>query len=280
MPSQPLHFVLMRQPLLNAPPVVLWLIGALIALHVGRVILPPPWPDVFIEEFAFFPGRYSEEFLATAGLPQPGLLAKLLPFVGHQFLHGGFGHLAINCLTLLAFGPVVAKRMGPLKFLLFFLCCGVVAAAAHLVVFFGEAQLVVGASGAASGVLAASVRIFYGRINLGRAVPAPLFSSAVIIFTIAITAANYIGGVLNVWGTDAQGVAWVAHDAGHFAGLIAIGWVWPRSSDGAEVLDGKPSAAVARSASGPSSLKARLLSSTSANVRAPMPGKEGGAVRS
>ncbi len=75
-------------------------------------------------EFAFIPARYSEAALAASGIPAPGLVGQVVPFVSYMFLHGDYTHLAINCLWLLAFGPIVAKRLKTRRFLLFFLFAG------------------------------------------------------------------------------------------------------------------------------------------------------------
>src|SRR5262245_29175030 len=46
-----------REPFLNAPATIFWLIGALVVAHVVRVILPSPWPESLLFEFAFIPAR-------------------------------------------------------------------------------------------------------------------------------------------------------------------------------------------------------------------------------
>ena len=219
-----------REPFLNAPATIFWLIGALVAAHVARVLAPPPWPDYLLFEFAFIPARYSEAALAASGSPAPGLVGQVVPFVSYMFLHGDYTHLGINCLWLLAFGPIVAKRLKTGKFLLFFVLSGVVSAVAHLVVYFGAVEQVVGASGAVSGLMGAAIRIFYGRLYFGRDTPpgqtpplAPLFSRPILGFTAVWLVANFLAGITGLGLTDATtSVAWVAHLGGFFAGLLGI----------------------------------------------------------
>src|SRR5262245_38265715 len=219
-----------REPFLNAPATIFWLIGVLTAAHVARVLAPPPWPDYILFKFAFIPARYSEAALAAAGIPMPGLADQIIPFVSYMLLHGNYTHLGINSLWLLAFGPIVAKRLKTGKFLLFFVFCGIVSAAVHLAVYFGDAQPVVGASGGISGLMGAAIRIFYGRLYYrhgvapGQTIPlAPLFSRPTIGFTFIWLVANFIAGVTGVGLTDeTTTVAWVAHLGGYFAGLLAI----------------------------------------------------------
>jgi len=219
-----------REPFLNAPATIFWLIGALVAAHVARVMAPAPWPDVLLFEFAFIPARYSEAALAASGIPAPGLVDQIIPFVSYMFLHGDYTHLAVNSLWLLAFGPIVAKRLKTGKFLLFFLLCGIVSAAVHLGVYFGAVEQVVGASGAVSGLMGAAIRIFYGRLFFGRDMPAgqtpplaPLFSRPILGFTAVWLVANFVAGVTGLGlASPGASVAWVAHLGGYFAGLLAI----------------------------------------------------------
>ena len=227
-----------REPFLNAPATIFWLIGILVAAHVVRVTLPAPWPEYLLFDFSFIPARYS---LAASGIPEPGLLDRIIPFISYMFLHGDYVHLGFNSVWLLAFGPIVAKRLKATRFLLFFLLCGILAALTHLVVYFGAVEQVVGASGAVSGLMGAAIRIFYGRLFYGRRTPqgeapplAPVFSRAILGFTIVWLIANFVAGVTGLGLSDTTAsIAWVAHLGGYFAGLFAI-TVFDRSSFRAE----------------------------------------------
>jgi membrane associated rhomboid family serine protease len=205
------------QPLLNAPASVLWLIGALLATHAIRVLLPGDLPDVILLRYAFIPERYSgaPEFAADT------LFQRALPFVSHIFLHANLGHVFVNSLWLLAFGPVVARRLGALKFLSFFLLCGVAGAAAHLAVYWGSVGAVVGASGAIAGLMGGGMRLVYsGFYGLPLA---PIFSQRIVVFSLMWTAVNVVTGVVGFGaGEEVMLVAWVVHLGGYFAGLFAI----------------------------------------------------------
>jgi membrane associated rhomboid family serine protease len=219
-----------REPFLNAPGTIFWLIGALVLAHVGRVLAPQPLPEVLLFEFSFIPARYSETALAASGIPEPTFVGKAVPFVSYMFLHGDYTHLAINSLWLLAFGPIVARRLRTGKFLLFFAFCGIASAAAHLAVYFAALDQVVGASGGVAGLMGAAIRIFYGRLYFGRDVPqgaivplAPLISRPIVGFTLVWLIVNFIAGATGLGLTDATAsVAWVAHLGGYFAGLLGI----------------------------------------------------------
>ncbi len=230
-----------REPFLNAPATIFWLIGAVAVAHIGRVLAPSPWPQQLLFDFAFIPARYSEVARVANDIATPSFAEQAIPFVSYMFLHGDYTHLVFNSLWLLAFGPIVAKRLKTTKFLLFFLFCGIVSAALHLAVYFGAAVPVVGASGGVAGLMAAAIRIFYGRLMFARDMPAgetpplaPLRSRPILVFTAVWLVANFVAGVTGFGLTDAAtSIAWVAHLGGYFAGLFGI-WVFDRFAFGTE----------------------------------------------
>jgi membrane associated rhomboid family serine protease len=207
-----------RQPAFNVPAVVLGLIGLLAAAHGLRLMLPPAQSADFVGAYAFIPAR----------LLFPGSLwDKAVPFVSYMALHGDWAHVGINCLWLLAFGPIVARRFGAPLFLLFFLICGVAAAALFLAFDWGGADPVVGASGAISGLMAAGIRLLPGLAPWARpaeAPMAPLLSRQVLGFTAVWVVMNMVVGL---WGLGmvpaGQAIAWQAHLGGYFAGLLLAG---------------------------------------------------------
>src|SRR3954462_3949038 len=220
-----------RQPIFRAPPVVMWLIGALAGLHVLRLLLPAARAQDMIYEYALIPARYSHAFVAAqSGLSEswPGtMLERAVPFLSYMGLHNDWTHLAINCLWLLAFGPVVARRQGPLLFLVFFLVCGVAGALTYVALNWGSPVPVVGASGAISGLMAAALRMLPGQApwaEPGTAPLAPLFSRQILIFTLVWAAINIVAGVtgLGVGGQSGL-IAWQAHLGGFLAGLLLCG---------------------------------------------------------
>ena len=207
-----------REPFLIAPASVLWLIGVILAAHVGRIVLPGDWPDFILNAVAFIPARY-------AGRPEfagDTVFQQALPFVGHIFLHSNFTHVGVNCLWLLAFGPVVARRLKTLKFLLFFLFCGIAGALTQLAVYWGSPDAVVGASGAIAGLMGGGMRMVYGRLYHARL--APILSQQMLMFSLIWTIVNVVTGVIGLGlSEEFVLVAWVVHLGGYFAGLLAIG---------------------------------------------------------
>lgn len=85
--------------------------------------------------------------------------------VTSMFLHGGWGHLIGNLLFFWVFGNNVEDSMGRLRFLAFYLICGLIAAGAHLAIDPASPVPTVGASGAISGILGAYL-ILYPRVRV------------------------------------------------------------------------------------------------------------------
>ena len=111
-----------NEPFLRLP----WPVGALaalmIAIEAALYFLPIVTANRIVIEYGLVPARYSNavSFLAAYGVNGGSLLDKALPFITYIFLHGGWAHVLINSVWLLAFGPVVAKRFGAMRFFLFF----------------------------------------------------------------------------------------------------------------------------------------------------------------
>jgi membrane associated rhomboid family serine protease len=194
-----------REPFINAPWAVTLLVGALLALHGLRVAFGLP-PDPF---------AFTSDDLAAH---------RWMGLVSYQFTHGSWLHVLMNAAGTLVFGAPLARLMGSgprgaAAFLLFFLVCGVISALGYVPFAGVPAWSLVGCSGAASGLFAATVRIAEGRGRLG-----PLFGATVIQTTIVFSIANAILGLSGLTpGAGGMPVAWQAHIAGYLAGLILVG---------------------------------------------------------
>ncbi len=144
-----------------------------------------------------------------------------LTLITSMFLHGGFLHLGGNMLYLWIFGNNVEDAMGHMRFLLFYLACGIAAALAEGIVNPHSALPMVGASGAISGVLAAYVLI-YPRARVTVIIPL-----GILLYPTKVSAVYVVGfwfvlqllnGVVATAGTP--GTAWWAHVGGFAAGLL------------------------------------------------------------
>src|SRR5688500_10571310 len=95
-----------------------------------------------------------------------------------MFLHGGWGHILGNALFLWVFGNNIEDSMGHVRFLVFYLVCGVAAALAHVLVDPASPVPTVGASGAISGVLGAYL-VLYPRVRVKTLIPIIVFFTIV-----------------------------------------------------------------------------------------------------
>ncbi len=216
-----------RQPIFRAPSVVLWLIGALAALHLARVTQPEDQSERLVYTFGLYPLRYSRAFLESH-MANPGTVwERAVPFISYMGLHNDWTHLVINCLWLLAFGPIVARRFGAALFLVFFTVCGVAGALAYLAFNWASPVPVVGASGAISGLMAAALRMLPGQAPWalpGETPLAPIFSRQILIFTAVWVAINLLTGITGLgMGGESGLIAWQAHLGGFVTGLLLCG---------------------------------------------------------
>ena len=146
-----------------------------------------------------------------------------------MFMHGGIAHIAGNMLFLWIFGDNIEDRLGHIKYLIFYLLCGVIASLAHVfatgVFATDERSLLVpslGASGAISGVLGG-----YILLHPKRRVTVILFrflTDVPAYVAIGIWFAFQLISGLGMLGSGSQqgGVAYAAHIGGFIAGLVLI----------------------------------------------------------
>ncbi len=149
---------------------------------------------------------------------------NVLSLVSHMFLHGSWMHIIGNLWFMWIFGNNVEDAMGHLRFALFYLLCGLAAAALQIVASPASAIPMVGASGAIGGVMGAYV-VLYPRVNVHM-----LFWFGFYVTTFAIPAAWMLGywfalqmlGGLGSLGGEGGGVAFWAHVGGFAAGAGLI----------------------------------------------------------
>jgi len=223
-----------RQPILNAPSVVVWLLGLFAIIHLGRTPLSDVQDGWLIELLAFIPARLARGGAEFYG----GQDAAITQFLTHMFLHGDATHLLVNSAWFLAFGTSVARRTGPVRFVAFFLLCGIGGALFYWACNIGRPSPMIGASGAISGLMGASFRFLFGPLReldgdaiAGEAMQPPLLSLRDTLREQRILAA--IGGwtllnVLFAWGAagmlDGVNIAWEAHVGGFYMGLLTFSY--------------------------------------------------------
>ncbi len=196
-------------------PWVTWcLIGVNVTIFLYLWWLPDDLRLKVLYLYGLVPARYTHpEWAAWVGLdPQ-----DYWPFFTNLFLHGGWLHILFNAWLLWIFGDNVEDRMGPGRFLVYYLLCGLIANAVHLAINPDSTIAAVGASGAIAGVLAAYFYLFpYARVivwifpfPLFVPVPAILFLGLWVIFQ--AYQATAVGGA---------GAAWWGHLGGFAAGFL------------------------------------------------------------
>jgi membrane associated rhomboid family serine protease len=143
--------------------------------------------------------------------------------VTSMFLHGGLFHLLGNMLFLYIFGDNVEDRLGHLRYIVFYLLCGVAAGAAQALSSPDSAVPMVGASGAIAGVLGAYLLFFPGA-RVVTLVPIFFFLQVLEIPAVFFLGLWFLGQFLlgvSSLGTHAAagGVAFWAHIGGFVAGM-------------------------------------------------------------
>ena len=203
-----------RQPIFNAPwPAVL----ATLVIVVGYFFQTFFFQNWLLRTYAF-----SSQALAE------GRWQTLFTSI---FLHGTWAHALMNAGAALAFGTPVARYFGSslrgaLVFLVFYLLCGALAGLGYGMSNPGSSALMIGASGAVSGLMGAGVRLL-----AGRGLPGPYFSPPVVSMTIGWIVVNLLLAIVGFApGLGNAGVAWEAHIFGYLAGLLLIG-VFGRLAD-------------------------------------------------
>jgi len=184
---------------------------ALIALNVGLFLAYWPFGSDetamgLFQRWGLVPLRLSDGEGGTA------LLAAL-------FLHGGWLHLGLNMLFLRIFGDNLEEELGSLRFLGFYLACGVLGGLVHWVMAPGSAVPVIGASGAVAGVMGGYLLLFpRARVDV--------LLWYVVGFRMLVLPAWLLLGLwlmLQIWGgvsvpANGAGVAFWAHIGGFLAG--------------------------------------------------------------
>jgi membrane associated rhomboid family serine protease len=144
-----------------------------------------------------------------------------------MFLHGSWGHVISNAMFLWVFGNNVEDHMGRLRFLLFYLLCGLAAAGTHLLLDPASPIPTVGASGAISGALGAYL-LMYPRAPVKMFIP-PLFllrfpAWLVLCWWFALQFLSGLPQLLDPSPSLSGGVAVWAHVGGFVCGLALSRW--------------------------------------------------------
>lgn len=215
-------------PIFNLPNVILFFLLVLVAAHVLRdLILTDDQNLLVLINGAFIPQRYVFSYADQN-------LAYFTTPITYSLLHGSYGHLAVNSLWLAAFGSVVARRFGIVRFLCFWVLSALASVAFFAALNWGAAVPVIGASGVVSALMGAATRFAFpmgGRFVRDKAhfLPRQSFMDAFRNKTVLI----YLGfwfviSLLPAFGIGATGetsaIAWEAHIGGFLFGFLFFGF--------------------------------------------------------
>jgi membrane associated rhomboid family serine protease len=244
-------------PAFNVPGAVLFLIIVFALVHLYRANLG--FMDDFrvLTEDGFTPSRLA---LALGWRDQTEILKSIMQLpdaarpataflqagldagsgvwsslVSYAFLHGDLAHVTLNSLWFLAFGSVVARRLGTMLFLLFFAVTAALSALAYAALNMDSVIPLIGASGAISAAMGASMLLPFQSRRFGPPQPAeaaplmPLLqaigSRRVVFMTLSWVFINLLFGLginLGGDGQEAANVAWEAHIAGFIVGFLLL----------------------------------------------------------
>ena len=222
-------------PTLRTPVMTYLLLALMVATWVWfeRAGTQPVVLAMRVCDFGMVPGELTHRAPIGSGIQiGPGMACVIdaLPInvftpITSMFLHGSWGHLLGNALFFWVFGNNVEDSMGRFRFLVFYLLCGLVAAATHVALNPASAIPTVGASGAISGVLGAYL-VLYPRVRVRMYFP-PIFVFHVVAWLVLLYwfAVQVLTGLpeLNPMRREVSGgVAVWAHVGGFVAGVLLV----------------------------------------------------------
>jgi membrane associated rhomboid family serine protease len=220
---------------LQRPPIVTW---ALIAVNIIIFLFEigsDETAKAILASFAANPAAITRDIQTTGPIPPEVTLLTSM------FLHGGWGHLLGNMVYLWVFGDDIEEALGPLRFLIFYLLCGIIAALVFVAFNMHSNTPLIGASGAISGVLAAYLLL------------RPCARVTVFVLRVVVRVRAY--WVIGAWAllqifllaqhSDDDAVAYLAHVGGLAAGAILFLVMRPAGVELFECVDpaDKPAAA-------------------------------------
>ena len=230
----------------NFPPIVKNLIIINVLVWVAQQMFDPKYH--ITEKIALYPIMPSQLRDILAKSPDFADYFGFHPFqiATHMFAHGPLYHILFNMFALWMFGRILENVWGPKRFLLFYLLCGIGAAACHLIIQYfrceellqvflanprdprigsleGALSTAVGASGAIMGVLAAFAYLFPNTELYIMFIPIPIKAKWAVIAMVAI---DLFGGVATISGDN---IAHFAHLGGAITGFILV-LIWNKTN--------------------------------------------------
>jgi membrane associated rhomboid family serine protease len=212
---------------------------AIIAANIGSWLLiqgagfNEPVLAASVCNYGMVPGEVTRLAEVGSGIPLGNGMACIIdteavnrftPFTS-MFLHGSWAHLIFNMLYFWVFGNNIEDSMGRARFFVFYLVCGLAAAAAHILIDPASPVPTVGASGAISGIMGAYL-ILYPKIRVRMFIP-PFFlfhirAWLVLLWWIFGQLLSGLPELMRLRPEVSSGVAFWAHIGGFVAGLVLV----------------------------------------------------------
>ncbi len=172
--------------------------------------------DAFVASFAVVPNELFAPFIRSPAYA--GEISENLTLISYMFFHGDFLHLAGNMIFLWVFGDNVEDAMGHVRFLAFYLLCGIFAGLVHAWITPDSDIPLIGASGAVAGVIS-SYLMLHPRVRVWVLVfkILPMQVSAAIVLGVWI-----VTQIFMVLVPEMGPVAWWAHIGGLIAGALLV----------------------------------------------------------
>ena len=203
------------------PIITIGFIIACVLVFLHQVSLPLENGEVFVYQYGAIPAvvfGYADLPTELVAVPAYGSL------ITSMFLHGGWMHLIGNMLYLWIFGNNIEDVMGHVKFILFYIACGILAALSHAAIDPDSAVPMIGASGAISGVLGAYL-LLYPHARVLVLIPLGFFSQMIYVPAGIVLGFYFlmqlVSGGMSI-GHEGGGVAFFAHIGGFVAGMALI----------------------------------------------------------
>jgi len=205
-------------PSKNYPIVNHCIIGINVVLYLAQMAQGPDL-NRFVYIYGLVPARYSIPQI-TSYFTTGQQFFSLLSFM---FLHGGFWHLLGNMWSLYIFGDNVEDRLGPLRYIVFYLLCGITSGLSHLIFNLNSNIPTIGASGAIAGVMGAYL-ILHPNAKILTLIPIifiPWFIEIPAFFFLGFW---FVLQFINAAGSHGSigGIAWWAHIGGFIFGIIFL----------------------------------------------------------
>ncbi|NJL84690.1 MAG: rhomboid family intramembrane serine protease [Chloroflexaceae bacterium] len=214
-----------ENPVKITPYVTYTLIAINVAAFLYELTLTPPELNGFLHLFAVVPQELTASFRGIA-VNQP--IPEAATLITSQFLHAGFAHVGFNMLFLWIFGNNIEEQLGRIKFLIFYLSCGILASLCQWYFSAFSAIPSLGASGAIAGVMGAYI-LRFPTAKIVTVVPLGFFFPAFRIPAVYFLGFWFVQQAFNGLasfeipanvGMESGGIAYWAHAGGFVFGAV------------------------------------------------------------